>query len=65
LEKAAGVVCKREFLINCVCNLQKKSVSIFGINFFLIQGVFEMGAQILITSYWLHVEFGKNIQKIK
>jgi hypothetical protein len=26
-----------------------------------IQGVFEMGAQILNTSYWLHVELGKNI----
>jgi hypothetical protein len=26
-----------------------------------IQGVFEMRAQILITSYWLHVELGKNI----
>jgi hypothetical protein len=29
-----------------------------------IQGVFEMRAQILITSYWLHVELGKNILKI-
>jgi hypothetical protein len=28
-------------------------------------GVFEMPAQILITSYWLHVELGKNIKKIK
>jgi hypothetical protein len=27
----------------------------------LVQGVFEMRVQILITSYWLHVEFGKNI----
>jgi hypothetical protein len=27
----------------------------------LIQGVFEMRAQILTTSYWLHVELGKNI----
>jgi hypothetical protein len=26
-----------------------------------IQGVFEMHAQILTTSYWLHVELGKNI----
>jgi hypothetical protein len=26
-----------------------------------IQGVFEMRAQILTTSYWLHVELGKNI----
>jgi hypothetical protein len=26
-----------------------------------IQGVVEMRAQILITSYWLHVELGKNI----
>jgi hypothetical protein len=26
-----------------------------------IQGVFEMRAHILITSYWLHVELGKNI----
>jgi hypothetical protein len=25
-----------------------------------IQGVFEMRAQILITSYWLHGELGKN-----
>jgi hypothetical protein len=29
-----------------------------------IQGVFEMRAEILITSYWLHVELGKNILKI-
>jgi hypothetical protein len=29
-----------------------------------IQGVFEMGTEILITSYWLHVELGKNILKI-
>jgi hypothetical protein len=29
-----------------------------------IQGVFEMRAQILTTSYWLHVELGKNISKI-
>jgi hypothetical protein len=26
-----------------------------------IQGVFESCAEILTTSYWLHVEFGKNI----
>jgi hypothetical protein len=26
-----------------------------------LQGVFEMRAQILITSYWLHVELEKNI----
>jgi hypothetical protein len=26
-----------------------------------IQGVFEMCAEILTTSYWLHVELGKNI----
>jgi hypothetical protein len=26
-----------------------------------IQGVFEMRAKVLITSYWLHVELGKNI----
>jgi hypothetical protein len=24
-------------------------------------GVFEMRAQILTTSYWLHVELGKNV----
>jgi hypothetical protein len=29
-----------------------------------IQGVFESCAQILTMSYWLHVEFGKNILKI-
>jgi hypothetical protein len=29
----------------------------------LIQGVFEMRAQILITSYWLHVELGKKYLK--
>jgi hypothetical protein len=29
--------------------------------FICIQGVFEMRAQILTTSYWLHVELGKNI----
>jgi hypothetical protein len=29
-----------------------------------LQGVFEMRAEILITSYWLHVELGKNILKI-
>jgi hypothetical protein len=27
----------------------------------VIQGVFESCAEILITSYWLHVELGKNI----
>jgi hypothetical protein len=27
----------------------------------VIQGVFEMRAEILTTSYWLHVELGKNI----
>jgi hypothetical protein len=26
-----------------------------------IQGVFESCAEILTTSYWLHVELGKNI----
>jgi hypothetical protein len=30
-----------------------------------MQGVFEMRAQILITSYWLHVELEKNISKNK
>jgi hypothetical protein len=30
----------------------------------LIQSVFEMRAQILITSDWLHVELRKNILKI-
>jgi hypothetical protein len=29
-----------------------------------IQGVFEMRAQILTTSYWLHVERGKIFKKI-
>jgi hypothetical protein len=28
-----------------------------------IQGVFEMRAQILTTSYWLHVELGKISKK--
>jgi hypothetical protein len=28
-----------------------------------IQGDFESCADILITSYWLHVELGKNIEK--
>jgi hypothetical protein len=28
-----------------------------------IQGVFEIRAQILITSYWLHVELGKKYLK--
>jgi hypothetical protein len=36
---------------------------------FIIQGVFESCAEILITSYWLHVELGKNtlyrLMKIK
>jgi hypothetical protein len=31
----------------------------------IVQGVFEMRAQIVITSYWLHVELGKNIKKIR
>jgi hypothetical protein len=35
--------------------------SILKINEIYIQGVFEIRAQILITSYWLHVELGKNI----
>jgi hypothetical protein len=30
-----------------------------------IQGVFEMRADILITSHWLHIELGKNIKKIQ
>jgi hypothetical protein len=29
-----------------------------------IQGVIECCTDILITSYWLHVELGKNIKKI-
>jgi hypothetical protein len=29
-----------------------------------IQGVIEMCDQILTTTYWLHVELGKNILKI-
>jgi hypothetical protein len=29
-----------------------------------MQGNFESCADILITSYWLHVELGKNIKKI-
>jgi hypothetical protein len=28
---------------------------------YIIQGVFESCAEILTTSYWLHVELGKNI----
>jgi hypothetical protein len=28
-----------------------------------IQGDFESCAEILTTSYWLHVELGKNIKK--
>jgi hypothetical protein len=28
---------------------------------FNIQGISEMRAEILTTSYWLHVELGKNI----
>jgi hypothetical protein len=34
------------------------------INNYVIQGDFESCADILITSYWLHVELGKNISKI-
>jgi hypothetical protein len=30
-----------------------------------IQGVIESCTDILTTRYWLHVELGKNIQKIK
>jgi hypothetical protein len=30
-------------------------------SFSFIQSVFEMRAQILTTSYWLHVELGKNM----
>jgi hypothetical protein len=42
---------------------QKRMIVLSLTFFFLIQGVFEMSAEILITSYWLHVEFGKNIKK--
>jgi hypothetical protein len=31
------------------------------LHFFSIQGDFESCADILITSYWLHVELGKNV----
>jgi hypothetical protein len=34
------------------------------INNYVIQGDFKSCADILITSYWLHVELGKNILKI-
>jgi hypothetical protein len=34
------------------------------INNYVIQGDFESRADILITSYWFHVELGKNILKI-
>jgi hypothetical protein len=30
-----------------------------------IQSVFEMRVQIATTSYWVHVELGKNIKKIQ
>jgi hypothetical protein len=30
----------------------------------LVQGVFEMRAQTLTTSYWPHAELGKNTQTI-
>jgi hypothetical protein len=36
----------------------------FYLHKFNIQGVIEMHDQILTTSYWLHVELGKNIYKI-
>jgi hypothetical protein len=29
--------------------------------YLFVQGVFEIRAEILTTSYWLHVELGKNI----
>jgi hypothetical protein len=42
----------------CLCN---KFLFFF---FFKIQGVIESCTDILITSYWFHVELGKNILKI-
>jgi hypothetical protein len=45
-------------------NFRKIFISIFS-SYFYAQGVFEMRADILTTSYWLHVrvELGKNIKK--
>jgi hypothetical protein len=39
----------------------KRSMRGRGLKRYFIQGVFEMRAQMLTTSYWLHVELGKNI----
>jgi hypothetical protein len=46
-------------------SLLREKVYLFDVNkvnrFRDIQGDFESCADILITSYWLHVELGKNI----
>jgi hypothetical protein len=46
-------------------NIQKKNTKTDFLkirnSLFSIQGVFEMRAEILTTSYWVHVELGKNI----
>jgi hypothetical protein len=52
---------------NCVANqtnLQVKDDLICLTHRFFIQGVFEMRAQILTTSYWLHVELEKISKKL-
>jgi hypothetical protein len=50
----------------CARNLLKKKVPMYKVfpSRINIQGVIEMRDQILTTSYWLHVELGKNILKI-
>jgi hypothetical protein len=45
------------FLNNIVCRF----VILIVLNSFIIQGDFESCADILITSYWLYVELGKNV----
>jgi hypothetical protein len=42
------------------CTKKQDPGGSFKPNKIFIQGVFEMRAEILTTSYWLHVELGKN-----
>jgi hypothetical protein len=49
---------------NTLLKIQDRRTYLFLLSSFALNtGCFEMPAQILITSYWLHVELGTNIMK--
>jgi hypothetical protein len=61
LSKEKGTWKRKIGVQNKFLNGQKFDVPLFILPIVHIQGDFESCADILITSYWLHVELGKNI----